>query len=64
MKEDKNMEMINKLTLLRAKQERQRKMQTKQNKVKKIIKPIATANNITMIIGAIKLFLSKREVFI
>ena len=42
MKEDKNMEMINKLTLLRAKQERQRKMQTKQqkNKVKKIIKPI------------------------
>ena len=42
MKEDKNMEMINKLTLLRAKQERQRKMQTKQqkNKVKKIVKPI------------------------
>ena len=40
MKEDKNMEMINKLTLLRAKQERQRKMQTKQNKVKKIIKPV------------------------
>ena len=37
MKEDKNMEMINKLTLLRAKQERQRKMQAKQNKVKKII---------------------------
>ena len=37
MKEDKNMEMINKLTLLRAKQERQRKMQTKQNKVKKIM---------------------------
>ena len=40
MKEDKNMEMINKLTLLRAKQERQRKMQTKQNKVKKIVKTI------------------------
>ena len=40
MKEDKNMEMINKLTSLRAKQEHQRKMQTKQNKVKKIIKPI------------------------
>ena len=42
MKEDKNMEMINKLTLLRAKQEHQRKMQAKQqkNKVKKIIKPI------------------------
>ena len=42
MKEDKNMEMINKLTLLRAKQESKRKMQTKQqkNKVKKIIKPI------------------------
>ena len=40
MKEDKNMEMINKLTLLRAKQERQRKMQTKQNKVKKIVKPV------------------------
>ena len=40
MKEDKNMEMINKLTLLRAKQEHQRKMQTKQNKVKKIVKPI------------------------
>ena len=36
MKEDKNMEMINKLTLLRAKQERQRKMQAKQHKVKKI----------------------------
>lgn len=42
MKEDKNMEMINKLTLLRAKQEHQRKMQSKQqkNKVKKIIKPV------------------------
>ena len=40
MKEDKNMEMNNKLTLLRAKQERQRKMQTKQNKAKKIIKPV------------------------
>ena len=40
MKEDKNMEIINKLTLLRAKQERQRKMQTKQNKVKKIVKPV------------------------
>ena len=40
MKEDKNMEMINKLTLLRAKQERQRKMQTKQNKVKKIVKQV------------------------
>ena len=36
MKEDKNMEMINKLTLLRAKQEHQRKMQAKQHKVKKI----------------------------
>ena len=40
IKENKNMEMINKLTLLRAKQERQRKMQTKQNKVTKIVKPI------------------------
>ena len=40
MKEDKNMEMINKLTLLRAKQERQRKMQTKQNQAPTLIKPI------------------------
>ena len=40
MKEDKNMEMNNKLTLLRAKQEHQKKMQAKQNKAKKIIKPV------------------------
>ena len=45
MKEDKNMEMINKLTLLRAKQEHKRKMQTKQNKVKKIIKPVEENTN-------------------
>ena len=43
MKEDKNMQMANELTLLRAKQEHQRKIQAKQQqqqKAKKVIKPI------------------------